>query len=218
MLGTHGERASHYAQNNGVEFIDVEGNYFEELIDPVIYACDGEYILRVDDDESVSSGLRDWLSTGEFVRRDSWFFSRRHLWPDAGHCLAKQPYFPDFQARLSVNRQARRPVKIHAAHAYPAYRAPSWAYLNHHVFLIRTREERQAITAKYETIRTGKPFEAKDVNVVKPYDDVNPVTLPVDSPQLLDIAEETIWWRQVGQRLPANLEQELQEFRESICR
>lgn len=217
VLGAHGPQAVMFAEASGIGFIDVKGSYFEELVDPVIAACEGDYILRVDDDETISEGLLEWLVSGEWYRRDSWFFSRRHLWPDAGHCLSQQPYFPDFQARLSVKRQARRPVKIHAAHAYPAYRAPVGTFLDHHVFLIRTREERRAITAKYETIRTGKPFAAADVNVVLPYDNPEVVVLPIDSPQLLDYAE-TPWWREVGNRLPANLEQELQEFRQSLCR
>lgn len=218
ILGTHGAPATLYAQGLGYDHIDVQGSYFEELVDPVIQACSGDYVLRVDDDESISSGMLEWLLEGEWFRRDSWFFSRRHLWPDALHCLAKQPYFPDFQARLSVKRQARRPVKIHAAHAYPAYRAPAGVYLDHWVFLLRSREERRAMTAKYETIRTGEKIEASAINTVMPYDDPNPVTLPIDSFDLLRIVEETSWWREVGQRLPANLEQELQEFRESICR
>lgn len=219
IVGAHGIAACDYA-NSGkdIDGVLVEGSYFEELIDPVIRQCSGDYILRVDDDESLSEGLIEWLLSGEWYARDSWFFSRRHLWPDTGSCISMQPYFPDFQARLSVKRQARRPVKIHAAHAYPAYRAPGTAFFNHHVFLIRTREERKSTTAKYETIRTGKQFTPADVNVVLPWDAPNLVTLPVDSPQLIEIAEETVWWRQVGQRLPANLDQELREWRESISK
>jgi hypothetical protein len=215
VMGAHGGRAIRFADDNGIKFVVVDGKYFEELIDPVISVCTGDYVLRLDDDERISSGMLAWLKTDEWHRRDSWFFSRAHLWPDAQHCLAKQPYFPDFQARLSVARQARRPVKIHAAHAYPAYRAPAEAYLEHHVFLIRTREERQAITAKYETIRTGQYFDPANVTVVMPYDDPNPVIEPVASARCLELAEETVWWRQVGQRLPANLDQELREWRES---
>jgi len=215
VLGAHGDRARRFAEDYDIKHVMVQGSYFEELIDQALDACTGDYILRVDDDERCSTGMIDWLKTDEWFRRDSWFFSRAHLWPDVQHCIAKQPYFPDFQARLSVARQSRRPVKIHAAHAYPAYRAPATAFLEHHVFLIRTREERQAITAKYETIRTGQPFAAADVNVVMPYDDPNPVIEPVASARCLEVAEETVWWRQVGQRLPANLDKELREWRES---
>lgn len=217
ILGVHGDRALQFACEHKIRFVRVEGQYFEELIDPVIEACTGDYVLRVDDDERLSTGMLAWLLSGDWWRRDSWFFSRRHLWPNERYCLAKQPYFPDFQARLSVRRQARRPVKIHAAHAYPAYRAPALAFLDHHVFLIRTREERKAVTAKYETIRTGKICGLDEVNVVMPYDDPNPTVLPVTDEALLQIAEDTVWWREMGQRLPANLEQELREFRESLA-
>lgn len=218
IFGVHGAAATMWATMNGHKYVEVDGNYVEEMLDPVIAACTGDYILRLDDDEKCSAGLILWLKRGEMIHRDSWFFSRCHLWPDAQHCLSRHPYFPDFQVRLSVKRQARRPVKLHAAHAYTAYRAPALCYIEHHVFITKTREERQVITAKYESMLRGKPFAPEDVTVVVPYDDPHPVTEAVGSSTLLTIAAESGWWREPGQRLPANLAQELKEFRESLSK
>lgn len=217
IFGCHGAPAVQWLETQkGLDGVFVEGQFIEEMLDPVIAACQGNYILRLDDDERCSAGLVNWLKSGEWVRRDSWFFSRRHLWPDERHCLAGQPYFPDFQVRLSVKRQARRQPKLHAAHAYPAYRAPGMAYLEHHVFLVRSRAERQMVTAKYETLRTGANFPLEQVNVVLPYDDPSLVVEPIQSPRLLDLMDRMSWWREVGETLPQHLAQELKEFRESL--
>lgn len=215
ILGGDGAQALTWADYNRVAAMPVKGAMVEEMIDPVIDATTGDYILRLDDDESCSPGLVNWLKNKEFTRRDSWFFSRYHLWPDENYALADQPYFPDFQVRLAVRRQSKRPVKIHAAHAYNAYRAPALAFLRHHVFLVKTREQRQTVTAHYETIRTGKLFRPEDVNVVLPYDDPKVKVAHVGAPHMLEIATETKWWREPGMRLPHHLAEELRLFRES---
>jgi hypothetical protein len=213
IFGVHGAQAMMLLEKHQNHIVEVQGNYLEEMLDPVIQACSGDYVLRLDDDERCSPGLVEWLRSDEMLKRDSWFFSRCHLWPDIQHVLSEQPYFPDFQARVSVKRQARRPARIHAPHVYPAYRAPASAYLEHHVFLTKTRADRQVITARYETIRTGKEFLPEQVTYAFPYDELNPVVEPLGSPLLQRLAEDTIWWRQVGQRLPSNLDQELKTWR-----
>jgi len=215
-FGCDGAAARAWAEYHDHRFVMVQGSFIEEMLDIVISACTGDYILRLDDDEKCSPGLVNWLHKKEWTRRDSWFFSRCHLWPTPETCLVKQPYFPDFQARLAVKRQTRRPAKLHAAHAYPAYRAPALAFIEHHVYLVKTRRQRQETTAKYETIRTGQPFSPDQVNVVMPYDDPNPEVERVASPRMLEIATDTRWWREPGMRLPENLEKELADFRASL--
>lgn len=210
VFGAHGTdaRDTLFTSKYDCAIKQVEGRYLEEMLAPALAACTGDYVLRLDDDEWVPPSMLRWLQSDEYLIHDSWFFARYHMWPDREHVVTSHPFFPDFQQRLTTRFKAGRPSKIHAASPWPAYRAP--VNFEHHTFIVKSYAERQAITAKYETIIQGKEFKPADANVVAPED--WDVTVEPYSPELIDRAARYTWWRQVGQTVPANLERELREW------
>jgi len=182
--------------------------FLESCLNEAITHCDGDYVLRLDDDERCPSVFVDWLKSGAYREHDSWFFPRYHVWPDRDHAVTSHPFFPDFQQRLTTKFKAIRPPRIHAGSPWPAYRAP--VNFEHHTFLVKSYAERQAITAHYETIVQGRLFKPEEANVVAP-EDWDLVTEAI-TPELQARANKITWWREVGQRVPPILERELREW------
>lgn len=156
------------------EKVHVQGEFLEQMLDPVIDACRTSYILRVDDDERCSAPLQKWLLEGRYRRRENWHFPRVHLWPDVNHAIATWPFYPDFQCRLSTKEKAKRPAVLHAAPTHASYSAG--VPIEHHCFLAKSYEERRLIELKYRTLTTGTyppegvrypvfPEDAADVQV-----------------------------------------------------
>lgn len=218
VLGLHGERAHRQFQGSDSEHlrtVSVEGRYLEEMLNPVLAHCTGDYILRLDDDERVPDLMRAWLRAGEYKAHDSWFFPRVHFWPDLQHAICTQPNFPDFQGRLTTREKSTRPTVLHAGQPYPAYRAP--VYFEHHAFLAKSKEERRAITAHYESILTGQPFPVEQVDVVWPEDVKNDQIRveafdPKDWPRWKAKADRIRWWREQGESLPPALERQMVDW------
>lgn len=210
VFGAHGADARDLLSESAWPCIikPVEGRFLEEMLEPAIEACTGQYILRLDDDERVPDNMVQWLLSDEHVSHDSWFFPRYHMWPDANTVITSHPFFPDFQQRLTTKWRAGRPPRLHSGSPWPAYRAP--VNFEHHAFLAKSYAERQALTARYETLIQGRVFKPEEANVVAPEDwDVK--TEP-NSPSLQTRANHIAWWREVGQTLPPNLERELREW------
>lgn len=196
VFGAHGPAAEALCcalDSNYV--VAVEGQIVEEMLDPVLDTCNGDYILRLDDDELPSAGMVQWLSEGWFLEHDSWFFARYHLWPDDRHVLVESPFFPDFQQRLTTKEKSKRGPELHAGSPFPAYRAP--VYMEHHAFLVKTKEERRALTAKYHSIKTGVYMDPALVDVVWP-EDAPPKRLRIEpiSEYLIEKARVQTWWNQ----------------------
>jgi len=213
VFGAHGEQAreflgNHWEHANAHDvMVPVEGGYLEQMLPTVLEACKGDYVLRLDDDERCSPEMVAWLVSGAWTVQDSWFFSRYHLWPDVDHVITSSPFFPDFQQRLTTREKAGRGTKIHAGSKWPAYRAP--VYMEHHNFLVKTKEERRAMTAKYHTILTGVTTTPEQVNIVAP-EDWNVKTESL-SDSLGLRAAQVAFWRQAGMALPPDLKRELEQ-------
>lgn len=183
----------------------------EEILNEAIDACTGDYILRLDDDESVSAGMYRWLFARAYEQGEAWFFHRYALWPDTDHLVVSPPFFPDFQQRLTIRAKAKRPPTVHAGSPWPGYQAP--VAIRHHAFIVKTYAERQAITAHYESLIRGRVFKPEEANVVAPEDWKGLVIEPVDENALRLRAQEFVYWRAVGVPVPANLEAQLNEWR-----
>jgi len=84
--------------------------YLEAVLNDALDACDTEYVLRIDDDETVSAELTAWLS--EWVTdpdpAPQYTFPRAALWPDYAHRIDQPPWWPDPQARLATRELSRR--------------------------------------------------------------------------------------------------------------
>lgn len=164
-----------YAHEEGVDVVVVavqSQGYIESVLDDVLTACQGDYVLRIDDDERVSPALAQWLRDGQYLTDDHWKFSRAHLWPDLQHYVSTPPLWPDHQTRLSVRAKAGGRTTIHAGSPFGGGRlAP--AVLEHHKFIVRSLREREAIAARYDQIARGagtssnmKPFQLPDLEHV----------------------------------------------------
>lgn len=117
--------------------------YIESVLDDAIRACDGDYILRLDDDEFPSPDLVQWLRDRQYLEHDHWQFPRMHMWPNRNMFIDDPQLWPDCQTRLSMQ------AKSGGRHAYRA-KSPfgdGWlapAAIEHHKFLVRSYEERRA--------------------------------------------------------------------------
>jgi hypothetical protein len=128
--------------------------YLESVHDAAVGRCLGEYVLRLDDDETPSGEMVDWIQAEGYTTQLHWRFKRKHLWEDQMHFLANERLWPDYQTRLSVKKMATGRTEVHAASPYgKGFLAPG--AIHHHKFLLRTREERQAMANKYEALKPG---------------------------------------------------------------
>lgn len=150
VFGAHGDHARLLLKHE-LRVVPVGGDYMEQMLDLVLDACSGRYILRLDDDERCSPGMIAWLLAGTYRERPVWHFRRPHLMPDADHYIATSPFYPDWQTRLTAREFAKRPMKLHAACPHPGWGAPKGVEIEHWTFLVKTREERVAIHERYAT-------------------------------------------------------------------
>jgi hypothetical protein len=140
---------------DGCEIVHLRSaGYIESVLDVAIEACDASYILRLDDDETVSAPMLRWLRARAYERAQHWAFPRMHLWPDHGHYVADAPLWPDLQTRLSVKEFSGGRHHIHAGSPHGTGEIAPVPIL-HHKFLVRSREEREALLREYERIQPG---------------------------------------------------------------
>ena len=126
----------------------------ESVLDEAISFTDSEYILRVDDDESISPAMLAWLARREYEKDSHWMFPRLNLWQDAEHYISTPPLYPDYQTRLSTREKSGGRYALHCGSPYGGGTlAP--VSLHHHKFLTKSREERQAIADRYERLQVG---------------------------------------------------------------
>lgn len=177
VLVIDGPKERHWLDHtDSVRFVQSEG-YIESVLDQAITACPEGYILRLDDDESIPADTFEWLKACEYRQADHWAFPRHHLWPDCEHYIENAPLWPDLQTRLSVKAKAGGRRAIHAGSPHGTGRVAPVA-IEHHKFLVRSREEREAIAAKYERLQSGSgsghyrafsvPEEFEDLLVCQP--------------------------------------------------
>ena len=116
--------------------------------------CEGDWILRLDGDEVVSTALLEQLP--DLVRaRDVVHYAipRRWLYPDEDHWLEELPWWPDYQLRLVRNDGLLRfPGLLHTG---PVPVRPA-RYLDapiyHLALLARARSARPAATLRHEVL------------------------------------------------------------------
>lgn len=162
VLVADGEQAHYDLTHGGFGGLDKGSNipivyskgYIESILDEAISYCNGQYILRIDDDESISPSMFNWLLNGYYVLHDHWKFARAHLWQDEQHYITSLPLWQDHQTRLSIKSKSGSRYGIHAGSPYGGGTlAPAPIY--HHKFLVKSREERQAIVDRYESLQSG---------------------------------------------------------------
>jgi hypothetical protein len=130
------------------------GGYIESVLDQALDFCEGEQVLRLDDDERCSPAMIRWLQHGSYENANHWKFPRIHLWGDTHHALVTRELWPDHQTRLSSKRFASGRSDIHSGSPHGGgLEAP--CAIEHHKFLVRSLEERRAIVERYDRIQPG---------------------------------------------------------------
>jgi hypothetical protein len=122
----------------------------EDVLVEAHRACSGGYVLRLDDDETLSPAAI--LSVAE-ANLDGRVFAlpRANLWGDERHAITNGHLFPDWQARLMPrDREDRTTV-----HAGVIADAAAKGVILHHKFLVKSLEERRAIASRYESKSAG---------------------------------------------------------------
>lgn len=122
--------------------------YLESTLEYGVQNCDGEYILRLDDDEACSPAMASWLEAKAYEADAHWKFPRMHLWGDTHSVLLTPQLFPDHQTRLSTKAMSGG---RHFPHAMSPFGGGALApvAIEHHKFLVRSREERERTAAKW---------------------------------------------------------------------
>lgn len=144
-------------------FLVKSDGYLESVLDEAVSHCNGDYILRLDDDELASPAMIEWLRSDKYKESDSWQFPRMHLYSDRDHYITNPPLWTDPQTRLSIKEKSGSRTEIHVGSPWPGKTAP--VAIEHHKFLVKLYAERQEIAKNYERIRPGaglsdtfKPF------------------------------------------------------------
>lgn len=139
----------------GVETIRVQSeSYLESVHDEVVSKVQSRYVFRLDDDESVSSSLLEWLKECRYRDQPHWKFPRAHLWGNDQTVIVNPPLYPDHQTRLSVKEMAVGRSSIHCGSPFGGGELCPHPII-HHKFLVKSIHERQAIRQRYNKIHPG---------------------------------------------------------------
>lgn len=159
---------------DGIYRVETKG-YIESVLDSCINLTTGRWIFRIDDDESIPPPLVEWLRAGEYNKADHWKFNRGHLFQSAqwtpsqsagpvgpgGYykinefdVITSPPLWPDHQTRLSTRDKSFGRTHIHCGSPHGGGELAPFPIL-HHKFVIKSREEREAILKRYDQIQPG---------------------------------------------------------------
>lgn len=137
--------------------------YIESVLDTCLYLTPGRYVLRIDDDETLSPPLVEWLADRKYQESDHWKFSRAHLWlrematdtgDDEVRVIASPPLWPDHQTRLSTRDKSFGRTHIHCGSPHGGGELAPFPLI-HHKFVIKSRQEREEIVKRYESVQPG---------------------------------------------------------------
>jgi hypothetical protein len=104
-----------------------------------------------------------WLFHGHYWHADHWKFPRVHFWGDDQTVLMTPHLWPDHQTRLSTKSKSYGRRSVHAGSPFGGGEAAD-VCIEHHKFLIKSREERLGIAQVYDGVHPGfgtggmKPF------------------------------------------------------------
>lgn len=122
----------------------------EDVLTAAHMACSRDYVLRLDDDETLSPAAIMAVAQADLSGR-VFAFPRANLVGDERTAVKSGHLFPDFQVRL-MPKEAETRTRIHEG--LPADACLPGMIL-HHKFLLKTVDERRAIAATYESRQPG---------------------------------------------------------------
>jgi polysaccharide pyruvyl transferase WcaK-like protein len=126
----------------------------------MVAACSGEYVLRVDDDETLGG---QWDVPVDYATNGAGFthfqIPRRWLTPGEDGFISSGDWFPDLQLRLFRNDPAliRWPSNLHEHMTVEGPGGILWdRWINHHVLWQHSRAEREQKAQAYQRRRPDK--------------------------------------------------------------
>lgn len=129
--------------------------FVEDNLDRAVALCTGDYVLRVDDDETLSPALVEWLASEAYQASEVWRFPRVHFWGDQDTVLVTDALYPDWQIRLATREKAGgRDPRPHSPSPF-GIGQPAPVVLEHHKFLVKARNERASVAARYDAAHPG---------------------------------------------------------------
>jgi hypothetical protein len=114
--------------------------------------CHGDWVFRIDDDETPSPALLAALAGRDDALTHAWV-PRRWLWADGW--LDGDPWAPDWQLRLVRAGAARFPGRLHIPVQADGPHAYLEAPLYHLDLVVNSRARREAKARRYEELRPG---------------------------------------------------------------
>ena len=155
--------------------------YIESALSTIAGFCSCDFVLRIDDDESLAG---NWdkasfrLQAASHDPTQVWV-PRRWVIPPGDSFIAGPPWCPDLQPRLHVNdpdkiiwpKHAREQIRVLGRCITMLDR-----WINHYYFVDRPKGERRRRCAKY---RESNPKE--ELNYYDLYEDTRQVVLPCDT-------------------------------------
>jgi glycosyltransferase involved in cell wall biosynthesis len=154
------------------------GGYVEPALAWLNEQCRGDWILRLDDDELISTGLVNILPE-LMADRDvthHWIARRWLVGPDSNRWLGGAPWWPDWQLRLfrNISSLVRVPGQLHAPYEIQgACRYVLDGVIYHYDRVYHSDEERRLKVERYERLVPGHP--ASGQYLACPTDNTRPV-------------------------------------------
>lgn len=130
--------------------------YIESSLNDLAHHAKGDWILRIDDDETITPAMLKWLERRAYLGHPAWSFPTAALWETNDKFITTPPFWPDTHVRLTHRSMATDwPDEPHGKPKWvnQARRAP--VAIAHHKFLVKSYEERRAIADKYESKLEG---------------------------------------------------------------
>lgn len=128
--------------------------YVESVLNDVLQAASGTWILRLDDDEEMSRSLIRWLEQRKYLSHHCWSFPTATLfWEDSDYFITHPLFWPDFHVRLVTWKYASWPNRIHAPSPVMGTEAP--VSLIHKKLTLFSSEERRQKAKRYEKRQLG---------------------------------------------------------------
>lgn len=130
--------------------------FVESGLNQLARHAQGRFVLRLDDDESISPAMLQWLKEKRYEGAPAWVFATAALWGDDKHFITSPPFWPDTHVRLTAWHLASDwPNEPHGKPSWVRTARPAPVAIRHHKFLVRTYEERKAIADGYEAKLKG---------------------------------------------------------------
>ena len=135
------------------KFIPIQtSGYVESALNQLARHAQGQFILKLDDDESISPLMLEWLRERRYMGYPAWAFPSAALWGDEGHFITTPPFWPDTHIRLTAwHLAADWPDEPHGKPKWERQAKIAPVAIRHHKFLLRGLAERQQIADRNES-------------------------------------------------------------------